>query len=298
MAAEPAPPRTRPAPGDGFPVGDLGPEAPVFSRILDAGRVGLVLGAVGVVTAIGLPLQWLALRLNLPARRTIPRLFHRIVLRLIGVRVKVKGAPSPARPLLILANHGSWLDICVLGSLMPLVFVAKSEVAGWPLIGLLAKFQRTVFVDRQRRHATGAVNREIAGRLREGDPVVLFAEGTSSDGNRVLPFRTALVGAVREAFDGTEDGAADVTVQPLAIAHVGLQGVPAGRQHRPLLAWYGDMDLAPHLLEVLRQGAVDVEVTFGPALAIDAAHDRKAVTREAEALVRAAFVASVSGQAG
>lgn len=289
-----APPRIRPAPGDSFPVDDLGPESPALSRILDGLRVGTILGAVAVVTAIGLPLQWLALKLRLPAARTIPLIFHRTVLRLIGVRVSLKGEPSPSRPLLILSNHVSWLDICVVGSLTPLVFVAKSEVAGWPLIGLLARFQRTVFVDRRRRHATGAVNREIAERLKAGDPVVLFAEGTSSDGNRVLPFRTALVGAVREAFDG----GADVTVQPLSVAYVRLQGVPSGRQHRPQVAWYGDMDLAPHLLEVVRQGAVDVEVTFGPGLAIDADHDRKAVTGEAEELVRAAFVASLSGRTG
>lgn len=286
------PVNTRPAPGDGFPVDDLGPEAPRLSKVLDGVRVALVLAAVALVTLVGLPLQWVALKLKLPARRTIPQLFHRIVLRLIGVRVRVKGTPAERRPLLFLANHVSWLDICVIGSLMPLVFVAKSEVSGWPLIGLLARFQRTVFVDRQRRHATGAVNREIAERLKGGDPVVLFAEGTSSDGNRVLPFRTALVGAVREAV-GERDA---VAVQPLAVAYVRIQGVPGGRRHRPLVAWYGDMDLAPHLLEVVRQGAVDVEVTFGAPLVLDADHDRKVVTRQAEASVRAAFAATLGGR--
>ncbi|MFS8036282.1 lysophospholipid acyltransferase family protein [Xanthobacter sp. AM11] len=281
------------APGESAGVGPLGPERPGLSRLLDRLRLAAVLTAVAAVTLIGIPAQWICLRLRLPARRTIPAFYHRILLRLLGVRVRVRGAPAAGRPLLILSNHVSWLDISVVGSLTPLFFVAKSEVEGWPVIGLLAKFQRTVFVDRQRRHATGAVNREIAGRLQEGDPVVLFAEGTSSDGNRVLPFRTALVGAVREAFAT----AGEVVVQPLAVSYVGLQGVPMGRRHRALAAWYGDMDLAPHLMEVLRHGAIDVEVAFGAPLLLDAAHDRKSVTRQCEEAVRTLSARALAGRA-
>lgn len=270
----------------------LGPECPLASRVLDGMRMGAVLAGIGLVTAIGIPLQWIALKLRLPMRRHIPALYHRIVLKALGVKVTVKGAPDPHRPLLILANHSSWLDIPVIGSLAPLFFVAKSEVATWPLIGLLAKFQRSVFVDRQKRQATGDVNREIAERLVDGDPVVLFAEGTSGDGNRVMPFRTALVGAVRDVF-ATHDA---VVVQPLAVAYTRLQGLPMGRSHRPLAAWYGDMDLAPHLLAILRQGALDVEVTFAPPLRLDATHDRKSVTRDAEEAVRRHLAASVAGR--
>lgn len=286
-----APPPKHPAPGDGWPIDDLGPEAPLASRILDALRIGAVLLAVGIVTLIGIPLQWAALTLKMDARRRIPALYHRILLKLIGVKLEVRGAPASGRPLLILSNHSSWLDIPVIGALGPLVFVAKSEVGGWPVIGLLARLQRTVFVDRQRRQATGDVNKEIAGRLAEGDPVVLFAEGTSSDGNRVLAFRTALVGAAREAL---ADGQ-DVLVQPLSVAYVRIQGVPMGRAHRRIAAWYGDMDLAPHLMAVLRQGAVDAVVTFGEPRALDAAHDRKDVTRACEDEVRAMSADALAG---
>lgn len=287
----PAPP---PAAGaaPGLTPDALGPERPGLSRLLDRVRLGGVLGLVGLATAVGIPLQWVSLKLGLPSRRTIPTTYHRLLLRFIGVRVRVRGAPAQGRPLLILSNHVSWLDIPVVGSLTPLFFVAKSEVAGWPVIGLLARFQRTVFVDRQRRHATGEVNREIAHRLQQGDPVVLFAEGTSSDGNRVLPFRTALVGAVREVFATS----AEVTVQPLSIAYVRLQGLPMGRLHRAVAAWYGDMELAPHLMDVLRHGAIDVEVTFGPPLPLDAAHDRKSVTRTAEETVRALSARALAGR--
>lgn len=279
---------------DKEPMPDLGPEWPAASRILDRIRMGVVLIALAGVTAVGIPLQFLALKLKLPARRRIPMLFHRAVLSLIGVRVTVKGEPSAARPLLFLSNHSTWLDICVLGSVVPLVFVAKAEVAGWPLIGLLAKFQRSVFVDRQRRAKTGEVNQEIAERLSQGDPVVLFAEGTSSDGNRVLPFRSALVGAVRDVMAT----GADARVQPVSVAYVKVQGIPMGRQHRPLAAWYGDLDLAPHLLEVLRQGAIDVTVTFGQAAALDGPLDRKVVTRLCEEEVKRLLQDSLTGRGG
>ncbi|MBS7544447.1 lysophospholipid acyltransferase family protein [Ancylobacter oerskovii] len=239
----------------------------------------LVLVPVVLITLAGIPAQWLAVKLNLGARRWIPVLYHRAVLALVGVTVRVNGAPAAERPLMILSNHVSWLDICVLGSRFPLCFVAKSEVAGWPGIGLLAKLQRTIFVDRQARAATGRVSEAIAARLGDGDPVVLFAEGTSSDGNRVLPFRSALVGAARPSAEGRP-----ATLQPLAIAYVAQGGMPLGRARRPLVAWYGDMDLAPHLMEVLRRGGIEVELSFGAPIA---GADRKAATGRAEAATRA-----------
>ena len=101
----------------------------------------------------------------------------------------------------------------------------------------------------------------MAGRLSKGDIIVLFAEGTSSDGNKVLPFRSALVGAAQRAI---EDGGA-ATVQPVAIAYRKMLGLPLGRQHRPLVAWYGGTDLLPHLKRVLSEGGIDVHVVFGPA---------------------------------
>jgi 1-acyl-sn-glycerol-3-phosphate acyltransferase len=254
-------------------------------------RVWLVLLPVVAVTLVGIPLQWASVALRLPTRRILPLLYHRIVLALIGVRVRVIGTLSPARPLLIVANHVSWLDICVLGSCLPLCFVAKAEVARWPGVGLLARLQRTIFVDRTSRTATGKVAREMAARMNDGDPVVLFAEGTSSDGNRVLPFRSALIGAARQGMGEEGAGAA---IQPLAIAYVGQNGLPLGRAGRPRLAWYGDMDLAPHLLEVLRRGAVDVELHFGEPL--DGAN-RKAATLAAEQAARTMLAGALTGRA-
>lgn len=252
-------------------------------------RAILVLVPVVVVTLVGIPLQWLSIRLKLPSRRWIPVLYHRFLLRMIGTRIRVVGAVTATRPLILVSNHVSWLDIPVLGALAPLGFVAKSEVASWAGVGLLARLQRTVFVDRNSRSATGRVNREIAERLAEGDPVVLFAEGTSSDGNRVLPFRSALLGATRQAFGEGQPA----SVQPLAIAYVGFGGIPMGRPRRPQVAWYGDMDLAPHLFALLRRGAVDVEVHVGAPVE---ASERKAITLAAERASRAMLAGALTGR--
>src|SRR3977135_1730127 len=179
----------------------------------------------------------------------------------------------------------SWLDICVISALAPVVFVAKSEVAGWPVFGWLARLQRTIFITRQARHQTGAATREIAGRLLGGDAVVLFAEGTSSDGIRVLPFRSSPVGAVHHALGaGTQH--THVTVQPMSLAYVSLSGLRMGRSLRERVAWYGDVELVPHLLSVLASGAVDVTVSWGEATAYDMSADRKAIARAAEKSVR------------
>ena len=248
-------------------------------------RVTFIALAFVILTLALLPFQLIGIAFDLRLQRTIPHLYHRILCALIGVRIRQTGRRSTANPMLILSNHVSWLDICVVGALAPVVFVAKSEVAGWPLFGWLAKLQRTIFIDRKARHRTGAATREIAGRLLGGDAVVLFAEGTSSDGMRVLPFRSALVGAVHHAL-GDSTHHSHVTVQPMSLAYVGFGGVPMGRGLRERVAWYGDADLVPHLLYLLSSGAVDVTVSWGAATAYDIGADRKAIARDAEKAVR------------
>lgn len=235
------------------------------------------------MTATLIPLQWLAVRFRWRLRRAIPVVYHRAVCRLLGVRLTVSGAPASAQRLLIAANHSSWLDIPVLTTLAPMVFVAKREVGTWPLFGLLARLQRSVFVDRERRGRTRDAANEMAARLAEGDPVVLFAEGTSSDGNRVLPFRSSLIGAANAAM---RDGVHEVVVQPLALVYTRIHGLPTGRRDRPRLAWYGDMDLLPHLANAVRAGAVDAAVVWGEPIAIGPDSDRKRLAATLETEVR------------
>jgi lyso-ornithine lipid O-acyltransferase len=248
-------------------------------------RVIFVILTIVLVTLVLLPFQLIGIAFRLPLQRGVPYLYHRILCALIGVRIREVGKRSTDFPLLILANHASWLDIVVITALTPAVFVAKKEVAGWPIFGWLAKLQRTVFIDRQRRHRTGAATQEIAERLIGGDAVVLFAEGTSSDGNRILPFRSALIGAVHHAI-GSSTHHDRVTVQPLSLAYVNLNGLPLGRAFRSRVAWYGDADLIPHLVGVCSAGAVDVTVSWGEPVSYDMSADRKDIARVAEQAVR------------
>ncbi|EGP10162.1 1-acyl-sn-glycerol-3-phosphate acyltransferase [Bradyrhizobiaceae bacterium SG-6C] len=240
---------------------------------------------MAVVALILLPFQLAGILLNNRLQRIVPNLFHRVACAVIGIRINQVGERTRESPVLILSNHASWLDIIVLGAIAPVVFVAKSEVANWPLFGQLAKLQRTVFVERERRHKTGDAARAMSDRLLGGDAVVLFPEGTSSDGIRILPFRSALIGAVHHAIgDSTHHDR--VTVQPVSLAYVRFGGVPVGRALREKVAWYGDVDLVPHLLGVFASGAVDVTVSWGAPVSYGMDANRKEIAREAENAVR------------
>jgi lyso-ornithine lipid O-acyltransferase len=235
------------------------------------------------VTPLLISLQWLLDRLHLPGWGFISCNYYRVLCFLLRIRVRMAGAPTHGRAVLFVCNHVSWVDIVVIGSIAPIAFVAKREVASWPLIGITAKVQRTVFVDRTRRHLTGDAVAEIVGRIRNGVSVVLFAEGTSSDGNRVLPFRSALLGAVEEAASTGEER---ILIQPMSIGYTGQHGIPMGRQHRPLVAWYGDLDFVPHIRTFIERGAVDAVVSYGEPAPAHCNIDRKAVTKQLESTVR------------
>jgi lyso-ornithine lipid O-acyltransferase len=258
-------------------------------------RVALVVPAFVVLTAVlAATLATMAL-LQLPGRGRVSILYSRTVCALLGVRITVAGTPPRHHAVLILANHVSWLDILAITATAPVIFVAKSEVKRWPLIGWVARARGTVFVERDRRRRTPEANAEIARYLTDGQSIVLFAEGTSSDGNRVLPFRSALVGALREALAQVEAGNR-IAVQPLSVGYTGLAGLPMGRQHRPVVAWYGDRSLVPHLKEFLRRGAVDVTLSWGEPVAHDGGADRKAVVRSVEGVVRSLTAAALRGR--
>jgi len=229
----------------------------------------------------------------LPGWGVIAVNYYRALCAVLRIRVRVVGEPVRDRAVLFISNHVSWADILVIGSIAPIAYVSKSEIAGWPLVGIAARLQRTVFVDRSRRHQTGDAIAEIVKQLAGGTSVVLFAEGTSSDGNRVLPFRSALVGAVKEASTHAERG---ILIQPMSIGYTGQHGIPMGRQHRPLVAWYGDLDFMPHIKAFIARGTVDAVVSYGDPVTADGTADRKAMANSLEGTVRALNTATLRGR--
>src|SRR5690349_21282017 len=258
-------------------------------------RIGLMLALLVPVTLVLMGVQALALRFGWRFAHLLPMHFHRFVCRMFRIRIRQVGAPAAGRPLLVMANHTSWLDITVISTLAPVSFIAKREVASWPLFGTFARLQRSIFIDRTRRKGAAEANREIAERLADGDAIVLFAEGTTSDGNRVLPFRSSLVGAARDAV--AEAGhTGHVLVQTLTVAYVARSGLPMTRRERPDIAWYGAMELMPHLGAYLMGGPLDAVCAWGEARALDTGANRKAVTKAAEDEVRGTYAGLVGGR--
>jgi 1-acyl-sn-glycerol-3-phosphate acyltransferase len=232
--------------------------------------------------------------LGLELAERIPIAYHRFCCRLFGLKVERRGRISTARPTLFVANHSSYLDIIVFSSLMPVSFVAKAEVATWPFFGWLAKLQRTVFVDRQRR-TTREQRDDIARRLELGDNLMLFPEGTSNDGNRILPFRSALL-SVAERRIASPFGERPLVVQPVSIAYVRLNGFPIGYGLRPLLAWYGDMDLAGHLWHAAGLGCTSVVVEFHAPVTIESFGSRKALAEHCQRVIAVGVASALSGR--
>jgi 1-acyl-sn-glycerol-3-phosphate acyltransferase len=205
----------------------------------------------------------------LPGRAKVafPRIYFSGACWLIGLDIRVAGERSRERPVLYVANHASWLDILVLGATLDACFVSKAEVGTWPVVGLIARIGRTVFVSRKR----GDTRAEADGmreKLAAGDSLILFPEGTSNDGSRVLPFRSSFLAVAGDA----------ARVQPVSMVYDRLGGLPACRRDRPLFAWYGDTDLATHFWRLARRTGLRVTVLLHEAADPAEFRDRKALT--------------------
>jgi lyso-ornithine lipid O-acyltransferase len=249
-------------------------------------RIALYLG----LTVPLMPVQAVAVLFDLRIARTLPRWYHRLACRVLGIRLVIEGKPVEASPALYVANHTSYLDIEILGAALEASFISRADVATWPWFGWLAKLQRTVFIHRNRGEAMDHKN-AIVRRFDRGDRLILFPEGTSSDGNHVLPFKSSLFSVAAYRRDGVP-----VTVQPLAVAYTRLDGMPLGRGFRPFFAWYGDMDLAPHLWTLLGLGVLSIELTFFPPVTIDEFASRKELAHYCYRMIGEGVSASLSGR--
>ncbi|WP_269140764.1 lysophospholipid acyltransferase family protein [Oryzicola mucosus] len=247
-------------------------------------RTGLGLAFALLACLVLVPLQMISMKTGLWPETVILKIWHRCILIALGIRVTMKGRLYDQRPLLVVSNHISWTDICVLGSKVNVTFIAKAELSKWPMVGGLSRLQRTVFIERERKRKSGQQASEIAQRLGQGDAMVLFAEGTTSDGTVILPFKSTLFGAATMAL--AEGTAERVFIQPVSIAYTRLQGIAMGRRQRAVASWVGDTDLATHAFELLAQGGMDVELTFGEPIEFAAGSSRKEATRIIEARVR------------
>ncbi|MCC6918186.1 MAG: 1-acyl-sn-glycerol-3-phosphate acyltransferase [Alphaproteobacteria bacterium] len=277
---------------------DVDGVTPALNELTRMQKARGILRLVGFVllTLLVIPVQWVFVKLKLPLRKSIPFRYHRIVARIMGMRVRVTGAIEGGGGVLVASNHISWLDIVSISTVGPISLIAKKQVDTWPFFGLLARLQETVYVERERRAKTAEQRDVIKDRLGQGDTIVLFPEGTSSDGNRVLPFKSALLSAAEGRIKDRKGGEKAIRVQPMSVAYTKIQGLPMNRDYRPFVAWYGDMDLIPHLLELFSLGAIDCEITVHPSMTVEQMGSRKALTVECERIISESLSRSLAGR--
>ena len=236
-----------------------------------------------------IPVQAVALLLSARLAERIPLLVHRVVVWILDAKVTVKGEQVKEGAVLFVCNHASYADISLIGAHIRGSFVAKAEVAKWPLFGICAKLSRTVFVDRRARYARQQAE-EMKRRFERGDRLILFPEGTSSDGNRVLPFRSSLFATAEIEIDGKP-----VAVQPVSLAYTRLDGIPMGRHLRPFFAWYGDMEMFSHLWGIVGVGRSTVVLEFHKPVSVRDFPSRKALAAYCQSVVAAGVSSAISG---
>ncbi|ODS01048.1 hypothetical protein AUC68_11700 [Methyloceanibacter methanicus] len=261
-------------------------------------RAFLVLATFFAFTLPLMPLQHLFVRTGSRFARTFPHWYHRQVCRIVGVRLSVDGALERQNGVLVVSNHVSWLDITVLSAVAPVSFVAKQEVSTWPFVKWLAKLQRSVFVDRERRTQTSTKANEILDRRRgrattwSSLPKARPATATGCCPSAPHCSRQAAGRGVRKR----QRGKFDIAVQTLALTYTKVYGLPLGRRGRPQVAWYGDMDLASHAWRLLGLGPLEANIRIGPPVPLDDFPDRKALARYTEDKIRNDVVELLRGR--
>lgn len=238
-------------------------------------RLARLRAGIGIAAGLMRVPMWLTAAAGTPRARTQERGFFRRVLAGFGIRPRFRGADPAGPGTLYVANHVSWADIPLLGSLLDADFVSKDDVGGWPLLGRLARRSGTLFIDRDRKRDTGGQADAMADRLAEGHSLVLFAEGTTGDGVTLLPFRSSLFASARAAR----------TIQPVLIRYRAADGAPLEPAAMRAFAW-SDHPLGRNVAHVARTGAV-AEVVLLEAFAPGG--DRKAIAARCRDAIAAAW---------
>jgi len=252
--------------------------------------VGLLIVTLGMI-----PVQSVLININGKYWLKFARGYWRWMIRMTGMRIRIHGEVPETGPTLVVSNHSSYFDIFVLGSLLLGSFVSKSDVAGWPGVGFITRLGRTVFIDRN-RHGSDKERNVVRDRLEEGGILVLFPEGTSNDGNHVLPFKSTLFAVAETSVTGADGIARPVVVQPVTVAYSGLDGLPMQRAFRPFYAWYGDMTLVDHMFNALGLGNLTVDVIFHAPTSIENFTNRKTLSSHCQNVIQKGLGLALTGR--
>ena len=202
-----------------------------------------------------------------------PLIFHKLLIWLLSVKIKHEGNKKNSKECnLFVCNHISYLDIPILGSSIPVRFVAKSEVKDWPIFGFLSKLASTVYIKRVKSDILVQKNK-IFDLLSEGEKLLIFPEATTSDGNRVLRFKSSVFSALENQ---------NFIIQPLVIIYTDINGVPINRWLMPVIAWYGDMELNPHLVTLKDIKFITAKIIYLDCINTNDFADRKDLSKYLE----------------
>ncbi|MFC4348708.1 lysophospholipid acyltransferase family protein [Kordiimonas lipolytica] len=245
--------------------------------------------AVIVASIPLLPLQYIMVKFFPRTWWPVAGLWHRTMCQILGVRVRISKRNADAHlvhkgSVLYAANHISWLDIPVLGGhLENASFIAKSEVAGWGFIGTMCNLHKTIFVNRMRRTDSLKQRDALVDRVQEGHSLILFPEGTSTDGMNVAPFKSALFSVAERADEACDH---DLLIQPVTLAYTEVNGMPLVRSQKPWVAWLGDVELFQHLRQAMGRARIEAIIEFHAPITLAEAGSRKALAAYCEQEVR------------
>lgn len=247
---------------------------PRVSSLRAAIRIALILGWLLVGFPVAL-LFWL-LRWQKPRAR-IAQCFFAGLNRILGITITIVGAPSALRPLMVVSNHASYLDVFIIGAQLPLSFTPKREVRSWPVIGFLCVLADCIFVERRPGHLEEA-REEMGKRIREGRVLCLFPEGTTSDGKHIKPFKSGFL-SLGQDFN--------LPVQPASLAYTHIGRQPIADDQRDLVAWVGEeTTFFGHFLRILGMPGARVTLQWHAPLNLSDYDDRKALTKAAQEVVQ------------
>lgn len=201
------------------------------------------------------------------------RRFARLLNALLGIRVRVEGDVDTlaSQGAFIASNHVSYVDGFVLSSLFPVVFVTKKEVRGWPIVGQWMAVCGALFIDRQRKGKFPALVEEVAERLRHGANILIFPEGTSTNGEEVLPFQSAPFAAPLRT---------GAPIIPVTLTYTAIDGEPVTSANRDLVYWYGDMEFLGHFWNLFGVRSVEVKAMIHPRIDASAYRNDSAGRKE------------------